>query len=180
MLFNYSKIIQRSPLLCGNCPNTEWFLVRIFPHLNWIRRGTSYLSVFSPNAGKYGPEITPYLDTFHAALAFDKWGWSETHVQALSMSKFDSNTKVRDFLTAARLKFHEGQTPSFKTKLLENIAKHDTYKHTLSQTQTLAPVGAATLDLDFNLNSFVFFTNWCMTEKHIDKVFPRRKSYIQS
>ena len=25
-----------------------------------------YLSVFSPNAGKYGPEITPYLDIFHA------------------------------------------------------------------------------------------------------------------
>ena len=24
------------------------------------------LSVFSPNAGKYGPEKTPYLDTFHA------------------------------------------------------------------------------------------------------------------
>ena len=22
--------------------------------------------IFSPNAGKYGPEITPYLDTFHA------------------------------------------------------------------------------------------------------------------
>ena len=27
-----------------------------------------YLSVFSPNTGKYGPEITPYLDTFHAAI----------------------------------------------------------------------------------------------------------------
>ena len=27
---------------------------------------TKYLSVFSPNAGKYGPEKTPYLDTFHA------------------------------------------------------------------------------------------------------------------
>ena len=27
---------------------------------------TEYLSVFSPNTGKYGPEITPYLDTFHA------------------------------------------------------------------------------------------------------------------
>ena len=26
---------------------------------------TSYLSIFSPNAGNYGPEITPYLDTFH-------------------------------------------------------------------------------------------------------------------
>ena len=25
-----------------------------------------YLSVFSPNTGKYGPEITPYLDNFHA------------------------------------------------------------------------------------------------------------------
>ena len=25
-----------------------------------------YFSVFSPNTGKYGPETTPYLDTFHA------------------------------------------------------------------------------------------------------------------
>ena len=24
--------------------------------------------VFSPNAGKYGPEKTPYLDTFHAVI----------------------------------------------------------------------------------------------------------------
>ena len=28
--------------------------------------GGTYLSVFSPNAGKYGPEKTPYLDSFHA------------------------------------------------------------------------------------------------------------------
>ena len=27
------------------------------------------LSVFSPNAGKYGPEITPYLDTFNAVIS---------------------------------------------------------------------------------------------------------------
>ena len=27
---------------------------------------TPYLTVFSPNAGKYEPEKTPYLDTFHA------------------------------------------------------------------------------------------------------------------
>ena len=26
----------------------------------------SVFSAFSPNTGKYGPEITPYLDTFHA------------------------------------------------------------------------------------------------------------------
>ena len=25
-----------------------------------------YFPVFSPNTRKYGPEITPYLDTFHA------------------------------------------------------------------------------------------------------------------
>ena len=30
---------------------------------------TKYLSVFSPNAGKYGPEKTPYLDTFHTVFA---------------------------------------------------------------------------------------------------------------
>ena len=40
------------------CPNTEFLLVRIFPNSNWIRRETSY-------AGKYGPEKSPYLDTFH-------------------------------------------------------------------------------------------------------------------
>ena len=27
-----------------------------------------YFPEFSPNTGKYGPEITPYLDTFHAGL----------------------------------------------------------------------------------------------------------------
>ena len=42
------------------------FLVRIFPHSDWIRRDTKYLSAFSRNAEKYGPEKTPYLGTFHA------------------------------------------------------------------------------------------------------------------
>ena len=30
--------------------------VRIFPHSDWIRRDAEYLSVFSPHAGKHGPE----------------------------------------------------------------------------------------------------------------------------
>ena len=51
-----------------NCPNTEFFLVHIFPHSSWIRRSTPYLFVFSPNVGKYGPEKTPNLVTFHAVL----------------------------------------------------------------------------------------------------------------
>ena len=29
-----------------------------------------YLSVFNPNAGNYGPEINPYLDTFDAVSIF--------------------------------------------------------------------------------------------------------------
>ena len=53
------------------CPNTEFFLVRIFPDLDWIRRDTEYLSVFSPNPEKYGPEKTPYLDTFHVMRPSD-------------------------------------------------------------------------------------------------------------
>ena len=43
----------------------SFFLVRIFPYLDWVRRDTPYISVFSPNEVKYGPEKTPYLDTFH-------------------------------------------------------------------------------------------------------------------
>ena len=31
-----------------------------------------YFLLFSPNTGKYGPEITPYLDTFHAKPLFQR------------------------------------------------------------------------------------------------------------
>ena len=50
------------------CPNTELFLVLIFPHSDWIKKDTPYLSVFRPNAGKYRPEKNSDLDTFHAVL----------------------------------------------------------------------------------------------------------------
>ena len=42
------------------CPNTKFFLVVIFPHSDRIRRDTEYLSVFCPNAGKYGPDNSEY------------------------------------------------------------------------------------------------------------------------
>ena len=54
------------------CPITEFFLVRVFSHLDWIRRDTPYLPVFSPNAGKYRPEKTPHLDTFHTVIVYWK------------------------------------------------------------------------------------------------------------
>ena len=47
----------------GPWPYTAWkvsvsgvFLASIFRHLVWMRRGTEYLSIFSPNVEKYGPE----------------------------------------------------------------------------------------------------------------------------
>ena len=61
-----------TPLNCSlreKCPNTGLFLVRIFPHSDWIRRYTKNLSVFSSNTRKYEPEITPYLDTSYAVAA---------------------------------------------------------------------------------------------------------------
>ena len=61
-------------------PNTEFFLVRIFPYSVWIRKDTPCLSVFSPHAGKYGPEKTPYLDNFHAVSPFPQdFFWMNLH-----------------------------------------------------------------------------------------------------
>ena len=36
------------------------------PHFPAFGLTTERYEVFNPNAGKYGPEITPYMDTFHA------------------------------------------------------------------------------------------------------------------
>ena len=32
-----------------------------------------YEVISGPNTGKHGPEITPYLDTFHAVRSFDSF-----------------------------------------------------------------------------------------------------------
>ena len=57
--------------------NTAWkrsvfvvFLVRIFPHLDWIWEDTLYLSVFSQNARKYGPEKLQIRTFFTQCLCF--------------------------------------------------------------------------------------------------------------
>ena len=67
---NLSQLLARSQTLFitlrEKSPNTEFFLVRIFPHLDRTRRDTEDLSIFSSNAEKYRPEKTTYLDTFHA------------------------------------------------------------------------------------------------------------------
>ena len=40
------------------------FLVRIFPHSDWIQRDTRYLSIFSLNVGKCSPEKIPIRTLF--------------------------------------------------------------------------------------------------------------------
>ena len=64
------KINSVKLTLREKCPNTELFLVRIFPHSDQIRRDTKNFSEFSPNTGKYGSEKTLYLDNFHTVLLF--------------------------------------------------------------------------------------------------------------
>ena len=69
--------LETSPLICrariGNEDNhcVESVQILSFFWSLFSRIRTEYekcsvsLSVFSPNAGKYGPEKTPYLDSFH-------------------------------------------------------------------------------------------------------------------
>ena len=52
--------------LSEKCQNTVFFLVRIFPHSDQIRRDAEYLSISNLSLGKYGLEKTPYLHTFRA------------------------------------------------------------------------------------------------------------------
>ena len=58
---------------------------------------TEYLSVFSTNAGKYGPEKTPYLDTFYAVDAFLQY----SHIELLTQDYLAVcflNTHLRNFV----------------------------------------------------------------------------------
>ena len=97
------------------CPNTELFLVRVFLYSDWIRRDTEYLPVFSPNTGKHGPKITPYLDTFHTVtnLKYDlrylcvtrmTQAWN-VYVNNFRVLKWFVET-TKKLLTESALQFH--------------------------------------------------------------------------
>ena len=54
-------------ILCVGSVQMRSFFWSVFSRIRTDRKSdTEYLSVFSSNAGKYGPGKTPYLDTFHA------------------------------------------------------------------------------------------------------------------
>ena len=59
-------------------------------------------SVFSPNAGKYEPEITPYLDTFHAVwvICFSEnfWKTSSPYLMIGTCTSYGQKQPYRGFL----------------------------------------------------------------------------------
>ena len=79
-IFSFIGIISR--ILQQNIPKSSYFLpcdtytalklskygVISGPYFPVFGLNTERYSVFSPNTGKYGPEITPYLDNFHAVV----------------------------------------------------------------------------------------------------------------
>ena len=87
------------------CPNADLFLVLIFLYLEC-----------STNTGKYGPEITPYLDTFYAVQIFKTF---VIHIQWLQ--RYTDN-KFRDHLLSVYL-------------YLENSSSYVPRKHFLVLSQ---------------------------------------------
>ena len=111
--FSFLRVLN----FAWKCPKKEFFLVRIFPHSNWIRRDTLYHSVFSPNAVKYGPEKTPYLDTFHTVAGTARTSERELRKNKLQLQAyFVSNT----FISNARLKLAENQASKLSNTLWLN------------------------------------------------------------
>ena len=54
-----------------------------------------YFPVFGLNTGKYGPEITPYLDTFHAVIvAASPQTNDENGLLSSAMRKLDFETET--------------------------------------------------------------------------------------
>ena len=79
----YSESCQTSKMaLREKCPKMEFFLTCIFPHL----------TVFRSNAGKYGPEKTPYLDTFRTVWSILNVGQGSEYTNAYDLKRCKSDT----------------------------------------------------------------------------------------
>ena len=60
---SFKKEVPIRTLLCRKCPNTEFFLVRIFLYSDWMRRENLRIQA---EYWKIRIRKTPYLDIFHA------------------------------------------------------------------------------------------------------------------
>ena len=79
----YSESCQTSKMtLREKCPKMEFFLTCIFRHL----------TVFRSNAGKYGPEKTPYLDTFRTVkLSSKHWSFIKETTKIYNCAYLDTS-----------------------------------------------------------------------------------------
>ena len=66
-----SETIRNEPEITQNYPENTWNHLEP-PKTISNQPKTSHLSVFSPNARKYGPEKTPYLDTLHTVICLNE------------------------------------------------------------------------------------------------------------
>ena len=107
----WTKGMEACLVYCIVSISTAWklsvfrvILARIFPHSDWIRRDTEYLSVFSPNAGKkadqnnseYGQfscsvHLTSYLCFYLKIITLSLWFIDSYQQKALL--KLDSSNQ---------------------------------------------------------------------------------------
>ena len=103
------------------------FLGSYFPTfgLNTERYGVSlriqYLSVFSPNEGKYEPKKTPYLDTFHAVVVpmkhYKEQMGNKQLLESYIRKRSDTILSPRKYLQRHHSR-HRGYAFSFKVQRL--------------------------------------------------------------
>ena len=102
---------------------------------------SKYGFISGPNTGKYGPEITPYLETFHTVLPNCNWRCHEKKRRKLSCLHLKKAVfKLENYIIYGRRTYHLWrwkyevfpeavvQRCSTKKGVLENFAKF-TEKH---------------------------------------------------
>ena len=81
-------IIQKPLSLTCFCSNWRAITARIVSKYGVI--SGPYFPVFGPNKGKYGPEITPYLDTFHPVSLIAPGVWIAEYKSTLLIFFFST------------------------------------------------------------------------------------------
>ena len=72
--FSFLHVILRCKIISWFWNQKLWFQVHVIASIHCVKVSKygvisgPYFPVFSPNTEKYGPEITPYMDTFHVVL----------------------------------------------------------------------------------------------------------------
>ena len=72
--FSFLHVILWCKIISWFWNQKLWFQVHVIASIHCVKVSKygvisgPYFPVFSPNTEKYGPEITPYMDTFHVVL----------------------------------------------------------------------------------------------------------------